>query len=136
MLYVLYIYYIYYILYIYIYIERDVLIANVDKGGTVVIMDVTDNIEKNSKSATDSKSERQFNIKEHYRQLSKDQTAANNELANNVIERFQTENLINKNVVERLRTASPPTTRFFMQPTSIAHSEVIKAVKTSLEKFL
>ena len=42
-------------------------------------MVVTDYIEK---------SERQLNNKDHYRQLSKDQTAANKETVNNVTERF------------------------------------------------
>ena len=55
--------------------ERDdIVIVNADKGGAV-----TDYIEK---------AERQLNNKEHYCQLSKDQTAANNETVNNVIERF------------------------------------------------
>ena len=43
-------------------------------------MDITNYIEK---------AERQLNDKKHYHQLSKDQTAANNETVNNVIERFQ-----------------------------------------------
>ena len=60
-------------------------------------MDITDYIEK---------AERQLNNKEHYRQLSKDQTAANNETVNNVIERSQKENIITKNVAEGLKTAS------------------------------
>ena len=54
-------------------------------------MDVTNYIEK---------SERQLNNKEHYCQLSKDQTAANKETVNNVTKRFQKENLINKSIVE------------------------------------
>ena len=85
----------------------DIVIVNVDKGGEVVIMVVTDYIEK---------SERQLNNKDHYRQLSKDQTAANKETVNNVTERFQKENLITKNVAEGLRTTSPRTPRFYIQP--------------------
>ena len=53
--------------------------VNSDKGGAVVIMDANDCI---------AKVEEQINKKEHYRQLSKDRTAANNETVNNVIERF------------------------------------------------
>ena len=68
-------------------------------------MDVADYIEN---------AERQLNNKEHYRQLSKDQTAANNETVNNVIERFQKENLITKNVAEGRKTTSPRTTRFYI----------------------
>ena len=68
-------------------------------------MDVADYIEN---------AERQLNNKEHYRQLSKDQTAANNETVNNVIERFQKENLIIKNVAEGRKTTSPRTTRFYI----------------------
>ena len=53
-------------------------------------MDVADYLEK---------AERQLNNKDHYRQLSKDQTVGNNERVNNAIERFQTENLISNNVL-------------------------------------
>ena len=60
----------------------------------VVTMDVTDYIEKNWNTIN----------KEHYHQLSKDQTTANNETADNVIERFQKKNLIIKNVAEELKT--------------------------------
>ena len=60
-------------------------------------MDVTDYI---------GKSVSHLNNKEHYCQLSKDQTVANNETVNNVKERFQKENLINKSVAEGLRTTS------------------------------
>ena len=55
-------------------------------------MHVTDYIEK---------PERQSNNKEHYRQLLKHQTAANNEKVDNVIEKFQKINLINKNVFQK-----------------------------------
>ena len=72
----------------------------------VVTMDVTNYIEKNWNTIN----------KEHYHQLSKDQTTANNETADNVIERFQKKNLIIKNVAEELKTASPRTPRFYIQP--------------------
>ena len=52
-------------------------------------MDITNYIEK---------AERELINKEPYRQISKDQTVGNNETVNNVIERFQKENLISKNV--------------------------------------
>ena len=70
-------------------------------------MDVTDYIEKAG---------RQWNSKEHYHQLSKDQTAENNETVDNVIERFQKENLITKSVAEGLKTTLPRTPRFYIQP--------------------
>ena len=69
-------------------------------------MDVTDCIEK---------AERQLNNKEHYCQLSKDQTAANDKTVNNVRERFQKENLMTKNVAEGLKNSSPRTPRFYIQ---------------------
>ena len=69
-------------------------------------MDVTNYIEK---------SERQLNNKEHYCQLSKDQTAANKETVNNVTKRFQKENLINKSIVEWLKTTSLWVPRFYIQ---------------------
>ena len=59
--------------------ERDhIEIVNADEAGAVVIIDLCNSIEK---------SERELNNKEHYRQLSKDQTAANNETVNIVIEK-------------------------------------------------
>ena len=70
-------------------------------------MDVTDYIEK---------AERQLNNKEHSCQLSKDQTAVNNKTVNNVIERFQKENLMTNNVAKRLKTSSPRRPRFYIQP--------------------
>ena len=70
-------------------------------------MNVTDYIEK---------SERQLNNKEHYCQLSKDQTPANNETVNNVIKNFQKENLITKNAAKGLKTTSPRTPRLYIQP--------------------
>ena len=60
-------------------------------------MDVTDHIEQ---------TQRTLNDKKHYCQLSKDQTAVNNETVNNVIEMFQKENLITKKVAEGLKTTS------------------------------
>ena len=57
-----------------------------------------------------------MNNKEDYHQISKDQTAANNETVNNVIERFQKENIITKNVAEGLKTTSSRTPRFYIQP--------------------
>ena len=79
----------------------DIVIADADKGEAV-----TDYEEK---------AERQLNNKEHYCQLSKDQTAANNETVNNVVGRFQKENLITKNVAEGLKTTSTRTPRFYIQ---------------------
>ena len=90
--------------------ERDdlhnVVIFNAHKGGVVVIMDVTDYIEK---------AERQSSNKEDYRQRPKDQTAANKGTVNNVMERFQKDDLITKNLVKVLKTTSPLTPRFYIQ---------------------
>ena len=62
------------------------------------------------------KAERKLNSKGYYHQLSKDQSAANNETVNNVTESFQKGNLITKNIAERLKTTSPQTPRFYIQP--------------------
>ena len=67
-------------------------------------MGVTDYIEK---------AERQLN---NSCQLAKDQTAVNNKTVSNVIERFQKENLMTNNVAKRLKTSSPRTPRFYIQP--------------------
>ena len=86
-------------------------------------MDVTDYIEK---------AERQLNNKEHYRQLSKDQTAANNETVNHIIERFPKENLITKNVAEGLKTISPRIPRFYIQPKIHKHGNPGRPVLSSI----
>ena len=70
-------------------------------------MDVTDYIEKG---------ERLLNNKEHYRQLSKCQTAANNETVKNVIKQFRKENVVTKNAPEELKTTLPWASRFYIQP--------------------
>ena len=57
------------------------------------------------------KAERQLNDKEHYRQLPKDQTAANNETVSNVT----------KNVAEGPKSTSPRTPRFYIQPKRHKH---------------
>ena len=75
-------------------------------------MDVTNNIEK---------AERQLYNKQHYCLLSKDQTTANNETVNNVIDRFQKENLITKHEAEGLKTISTRTPRFYIRP--IVHKQ-------------
>ena len=62
------------------------------------------------------KAERQLNNKMQHRQLSKDQTAANNETVNSVRGRFQKENLITKSVAEELKTTSLRIPRFYIQP--------------------
>ena len=76
--------------------KHDTAIVNADEGGAVVIMDVTDYTEK---------AERELNKMVHYRQLSKDQTAAINESVNNVIESFQ-----------GLKNTLPRTPRLHIQP--------------------
>ena len=62
------------------------------------------------------KAERKLNNKMQHRQLSKDQTAANNETVNSVRGRFQKENLITKSVAEELKTTSLRIPRFYIQP--------------------
>ena len=87
--------------------SENIVTVNADKGEAVTIMDITDYIEK---------AERQLNKREHYHQISKDQTAANNETVINVTEKFQKESLITKNVAKGLKTTSTRTPRFYIQP--------------------
>ena len=49
---------------------------------------------------------RQLKNTENYKHLEKDPTATNNEFANNVIKRFESEKLIQKNIAEGLKTNS------------------------------
>ena len=66
--------------------ERDdLIISKADKGGAVVLQNVTDYIQE---------AERQLRDTEFYEKVDRDLTEAHTELINNTIERFQRENLI------------------------------------------
>ena len=70
-------------------------------------MDVNDYIRK---------AKRQLNDPRNYKVLAKDPTTTNNDLINQTIDRFTKEQLINKNIANRLRNPSPRTAQFYISP--------------------
>ena len=87
--------------------KKDIVIANADKGGAVVILDVEDYVKE---------AERQFNIKENYRKINCDPTTVNNKTIHKVITGFQKENLLSKNMSEGLKTENLKTPYFYLKP--------------------
>ena len=78
--------------------RKDIVITDADKGGAVV------NVEDYVKEA-----ERRLNNKENYRRIYNDPTTVTNETIRKVISRFQKENLLSKNISERLKSENPKT---------------------------
>ena len=78
--------------------RKDIVITDADKGGAVV------NVEDYVKEA-----ERRLNNKENYRRINYDPTTVTNETIRKVISRFQKENLLSKNISERLKSENPKT---------------------------
>ena len=78
--------------------RKDIVITDADKGGAVV------NVEDYVKEA-----ERRLNNKENYRRIYYDPTTVTNETIRKVISRFQKENLLSKNISERLKSENPKT---------------------------
>ena len=88
--------------------KRDnIIIANADKGGAVVIMDVNDYIRE---------AKRQLNDPRNYKVLAKNPTATNNDLINQTINRFKKEQWINDNIANGLKNPSPRTLQFYIFP--------------------
>ena len=78
--------------------RKGIVITDADKGGAVV------NVEDYVKEA-----ERRLNNKENYRRINYDPTTVTNETIRKVISRFQKENLLSKNISERLKAENPKT---------------------------
>ena len=78
--------------------RKDIVITDADKGGAVV------NVEDYVKEA-----ERRLNNKENYRRINYDPTTVTNETIRKVISRFQKENLLSKNISERVKSENPKT---------------------------
>ena len=78
--------------------RKDIVITDADKGGAVV------NVEDYVKEA-----ERRLNNKENYRRINYDPTTVTNETIRKVISRFQKENLLSKNISDRLKSENPKT---------------------------
>ena len=80
--------------------------TDTDNGGAIVILYVEDYVKE---------AERQLNNKENYRKTNFDPTTANNETIHKVIQRFQKENLLSKNISEGLKAKNPKTPHFYLK---------------------
>ena len=80
----------------------DIIIANAEKGGSIVIQDV---------KLYNKETERQLNKTKNYRLLPIGPTKKNNTV-NKTIKRFQKEHLIKDKPEEKLMTQNPRTPRF------------------------
>ena len=80
----------------------DIIFTNAHQGGAVVITDVKDYI---------AEAKSQVNDSENYKVFAKDRTTTNSGLVDQTINRFKNEQLINKNIANRLKNQSPRTTQ-------------------------
>ena len=80
----------------------DIIFTNAHQGGAVVITDVKDYI---------AEAKSQLNDSENYKVFAKDRTTTNSGLVDQTINRFKNEQLINKNIANRLKNQSPRTTQ-------------------------
>ena len=80
----------------------DIIFTNAHQGAAVVITDVKDYI---------AEAKSQLNDSENYKVFAKDRTTTNSGLVDQTINRFKNEQLINKNIANRLKNQSPRTTQ-------------------------
>ena len=78
-----------------------------DKGGVVVIMNADDYIRE---------AKGQLNNTSNYNGLAQNPTTTNNDLINQVNDRFTKEQLINENIANDLNDSSPTTMQFYISP--------------------
>ena len=85
----------------------DVIFCNADKGGAVVIWDVSDYINEAMK---------QLNDKNFYRTLPSNPTPTHCELINSTIDRFKQSKQLENKLADGLKTLEPRTPRFYLLP--------------------
>ena len=73
----------------------------------MVILDVEDYIKE---------TERQLHNTENYKRLNHNPTTTSNDTVNKIIKKFHKENLISKNIAERLKIESPKLPHFYLKP--------------------
>ena len=72
----------------------DIIITNADKGGPVIIMDINDYVRE---------AKHQLNNSKNYKVLAKDCRTTNNDVVNQIIDRFKEEQLINGNIANQFK---------------------------------
>ena len=81
------------------------IITNVDKGGTVVVIDVEKYIHE---------SNHQLSNKRNYKKLQKVPTLHHSNLVNDTIDMFKKENLLSNKLADRLKFVNPKTPKFYI----------------------
>ena len=84
--------------------RRDITIITTDKGGAVVILDTENYIKEVNHQLSD---------KNNYKTLQTDPTLQHIKMVNDILDRFQNENLFSKNTAEELNVINPKTPKFF-----------------------
>ena len=87
--------------------RKDIIITNADKGGALVIMDA----EKYFNEAN-----RQLSDKRSYNLLQEDPKLQQSKLVNDIIGRFNKQNLLSKKVAYGLKSVFPKTPKFYISP--------------------
>ena len=72
----------------------DIIITNADKGGPMIIMDINDYVRE---------AKYQLNSSKNYKVLAKDCRTTNNDVVNQIIDRFKEEQLINGNIANQFK---------------------------------
>ena len=87
--------------------RKDLMITNVDKGGTAVIMDTNSYIKE---------SNRQLSGKASYKQFTQDPTLQHNRMVNQTIERFKNEKLLFQQTADGVKVSNPKTPKSYISP--------------------
>lgn len=85
----------------------DIIITNADKGGAVVIQDVSSYIEE---------ANRQLNNTTNYKRIDQDLTKRHENLVNNTLEDLKNRNLISEKQTNALKSAESRCPKFYLQP--------------------
>ena len=85
----------------------DIIITNADKGGAVVIQDVTDYIKE---------ANRQLNNTTFYKQVQNDLTERHENLIKHTLEDLRDENLLTEKTCNHLKPKNSKTPKFYMNP--------------------
>ena len=87
--------------------RTDIVICNADKGGAVVISDVSDYVKE---------AERQLLDQSFYKKVPENPTSVHAALVNNAIDQLKNRNALNQKMANQLKSTNPRTPRFYLLP--------------------
>ena len=97
--------------------RTDIVICNADKGGAVVISDVSDYVKE---------AERQLLDQSFYKKVPENPTSVHAALVNNAIDQLKNRNALNQKMANQLKSTNPRTPRFYLLPKIHKPSPTIK----------